>query len=415
MGSGFLQRFFKSPLLSQFFWRNERISISRVKSIVGKVRANGGKWLWGRLRLELRTPETIEGVYLRNINVRLYSALLFLLSPINLMFRPWLKGNRNTLFYFYDLDVSPITFDIADYLVLAELERRRRGLERLYVYIVPGRGNGLRKEPVDYEKVLGHSNLLWRLYNLVIPMFSLLPSCVGYSICQDRRHATWCRILAGKNVFPRTYWPIFPLCLFPRSILEAARRGVKIFPMFFSSEQSLTYVQQWLNARTGKKKIVTITMRSYRFEPARNSNIEAWVLFAKSLNNQEFIPIFLFDTETAMDQVPEPLQEFLVFHEGPWNLALRSALYELAYLNMAVVHGPTELLWYNECCRYLVFFPEEKVNQTQKPYVENNGFIPGESLPFATPFQKWIWESDELSTITREFHWMCQKIEGSSV
>jgi hypothetical protein len=115
-----------------------------------------------------------------------------------------------------------------------------------------------------------------------------------------------------------------------------------------------------------------------------------------------------------MDPVPAAIRDFAVFHEGSWNLGLRSALYELAYMNLALVHGPTELLWYNHRCRYVVFVPRDDTGQTAAApeHMAVQGFIEGESLPFATPFQKWVWEPDTPEAIRREFARMCAVIEA---
>jgi hypothetical protein len=217
--------------------------------------------------------------------------------------------------------------------------------------------------------------------------------------------------MAG-TVYPPGYWPAFPLYLFRRPVLEAARRGVPIFPLFRSPEQSLRYVRRWLNGRIGSRKAVTITLRNYGYEPARNSNVTAWIEFARGLDPHEWAPIFVLDTDSAMEPVPEAIRDFEVFHEGPWNLALRSALYELAYVNLAIVHGPTELLWYNDRCRYIVFVPRGDTSQTAAQVLAANGFVRGESLPFATPLQKWAWEPDTLEAIRREFARMCAAIDA---
>src|SRR5207245_2370486 len=158
---------------------------------------------------------------------------------------------------------------------------------------------------------------------------------------------------------------------------------------------------------------ITITLRSYGIDPSRNSNLEAWATFAHELDPDRFAPIFVLDTETAMDPVPPAIRDFPVSHEAPWNLALRSALYELAYLNLAIVHGPTELLWYNDRCRYVIFFPRDESRQTNKEFIAANGLVHGEPLPFATPLQKWVWGPDDLDIIKREFAAMCEAIAAA--
>ena len=396
------------------FWRNQPITGRRARTILGKIRSRGVSWLRGRIAKEFRAPETTEGIYVRLLAVWIYGALLSLLSPLLVLARLIFRLPRDTLYYFYDLDVSPITYDVADWLVLAELERRRRGLGQVYVVVVPGRQDGLRDEGADYEKVVDRASRWWRLHHLVVPLLSLLPTCGGYAICRDRRQATLLRMLVARHVYPPTYWPAFPLSLFRRPILDAARRGVAVFPLFKSPAQSLRYVRRWLDARAKDRKVVTITIRTYGIDASRNSNLAAWAAFAAGLDSRRFLPVFVLDIETAMDPVPEALGDFEVFREAPWNLALRSALYESAYLNLGIVHGPTELLWYNDRCRYVIFFPSVETRQTTADFVAANGFVAGESLPFATPFQSWVWAPDELETIRREFARMCATIEASA-
>src|SRR4029453_9096309 len=84
-----------------------------------------------------------------------------------------------TLFAFYDLQVSPITFDFLWFLVGADLERRRRGLEAVHVVIVPGRASGLRRERDDYEGVVDAEARTQRISNILFPACALLPTAAG--------------------------------------------------------------------------------------------------------------------------------------------------------------------------------------------------------------------------------------------
>jgi hypothetical protein len=398
----------------ELFWRR-RPTLLLIREATRKVRAEGIGWLLSRLGQEFRTPRTTEGVYLRFLNVWMYGVVLRVLTPLIVRGRRAFRTPRNTLYYFYDLDAALVTYDVVDSLVLAELERRRRGCDSVYVVVVPGRNARFREEASESEEGIDGASRRWRLHHLVIPAFALLPTCSGYSVCRDRRQATLFRLMVG-DVYPPSYWPAFPLCLFRMPILEAARRGVPIFPMLRSPDQSLRYVRRWLDGRAGARKVVTITLRDSGHEPGRNSNLIAWVEFARELDPDEWAPVFVLDTDSAMDPAPEAIRDFAVFHEGPWNLALRSALYELAYLNLAIVHGSTELFWYNHRCRYVVFVPRDDTGQTAAApaVMAAYGFIEGESLPFATPVQKWVWEPDTPEAIRREFAGMCAVIEAAA-
>jgi hypothetical protein len=79
------------------------------------------------------------------------------------------------------------------------------------------------------------------------------------------------------------------------------------------------------------------------------------------------------------------------------------ALYELAYVNMSLMHGPMELALYNEVCRYAVFIPLGASPQTEKWILTKRGFLIGRDLPFARPWQRLVWEADDLTAIRRTF------------
>ena len=87
-----------------------------------------------------------------------------------------------TLNAFYDLEVCPITFDFVNFLILAELEKRRRKLQNLHVTIVPGPNEGFR----DDDATFNTPNKIWRLEQVAIPACYLMPRPVRLTICRKR-------------------------------------------------------------------------------------------------------------------------------------------------------------------------------------------------------------------------------------
>ena len=146
-----------------------------------------------------------------------------------------------------------------------------------------------------------------------------------------------------------------------------------------------------------------ITLRQYGYQPTRNSNVSAWIEFARKLDRSRYAPIFVQDVAAAMQETPPELAEFPVFREAPFNMILRGALYERAWLNICQAHGPTELMWYNERCRYVIFLTIGSSPETELETLRGYGIEADESPPFATPLQKWVWDKDELPMIEREF------------
>ena len=96
-------------------------------------------------------------------------------------------------------------------------------------------------------------------------------------------------------------------------------------------------------------------------------------------------------------------------------LGLRMALYERAYLNLGVNNGPMGLCWLNDRTRYITFkMLSAAAPHTTSEYMEFLGFKIGESLPFATPWQQWVWQDDELDVIESAFAAMLRRLEPSS-
>lgn len=393
------------------FWRNRPVTIERLRDIAAKARARGPGWVGRRVLKELRQPETTQGVALRRLNMALASAALWLLSLLPALGFRLVGPRRRSLGLFLDLDVTSLTFDNLDSLVLAEMERRRLGLDSVHVVIVPGRAGGMREETAHYAAAVNAEARRWRVDNLVVPLFALMPSCAGYTICSDRRHAYMVRMLFPRCVLPRGYWPAFPSMTLRQQVFAAAQAGQPVFPAIRVPEQAMRYVRAWLEARVQGRRPVVITLRQYGYEASRNSNVAAWVEFGRRLDPAKYLPVFVQDLDTAMGLPPPEMEGLLIFREAPFNMLLRAALYEQAWLNICQMHGPTELMWYNERVRYVAFVTVGSSTETTDEFLRAYGMEPGKSPPFATPLQKWAWRKDDLEEIEDEFRTMAAAIE----
>ena len=52
-------------------------------------------------------------------------------------------------------------------------------------------------------------------------------------------------------------------------------------PSLRATDESLRNVDRWAASHAGGRRIVTITLRNYAYMPARNSNMQAWIAFAR--------------------------------------------------------------------------------------------------------------------------------------
>jgi hypothetical protein len=108
--------------------------------------------------------------------------------------------------------------------------------------------------------------------------------------------------------------------------------------------------------------------------------------------------------------VPAALAGEIFCEAARWNLEARMALYEAAWLNLAVMHGPMELCWYNERARYVLFLDPGADASSEAEIVEG-GLEIGRDLTFATPFQHIVWQTDRAAVIREAFDAMAARIE----
>ncbi len=383
---------------------------SRIISILKKTKDKGLIWLYNRLILEFRIPETSLGKKLKPINIFLYTIFSTIAKPIQALLHKNASAD-NTLFLFYDFEVAPITFNFCETLGMANVYRKTLNLDYLYVVFVPGPNEGLRKERDDYEKVIDKNKRHWRIHNLLLPLTRLIPSCNGFSNCATREEAELIRKKIAHFIYPKHYSTLFPLD-FP--FYEGARSTSTDIMAIEATTTALSYVQQWISPRAKGRKTITITLRQYDYMSARNSNIEAWANISEWLTQENYFVVIIPDTDAAMSIPPDQLLKFTYFTEACWNIELRAALYESAYLNFGVNNGPFALCWLNKNCRYIMFkIITNEAPQTTEEALRKHGFIPGESPPFATKHQKWVWENDNFNVIQSEFKAMCKTLESA--
>ena len=143
---------------------------------------------------------------------------------------------------------------------------------------------------------------------------------------------------------------------------------------------------------------VTITLRECDHWPHRNSNMDAWMRFARYLEAQGEQVIFIRDTA----KVAEPL-DFTTCPAASINLHDRIALYEAAKCNLFVSNGPGSLCVFGE--RPWLMFIE--LMEDGHPYEVNTptyfreklGLEKGDQHPWSGPDQRIVWAPDTYENI----------------
>lgn len=386
---------------------------TKLTSLSDTVRTEGFGWLIRRLRY--RTPISRSGRYIHRQLRRVIGLLLAIPRAALRQFGKTEAMNSDSLYAFFDLQVAPITYDVGWFAAAADRMRRQKNLARIHFVIVPGNTNGFREERAAYESVVDTSARLWRLYNVVLPILTLVPAYSGLSLLPHRDAVRSLRATAGNRVYPSDYEPGLPVAHLPVELLQSPPCQDEEIGILRSPLQAMRYIERWMAPRLSGRKLVTITLRNYAFMPARNSNTEAWIAFARRLDSTKYLPLFVLDTERTLDPLPDIFSGFEVLREASWNVWLRMALYESSHVNLGVNNGPLFTCALNARTRLLIFkIITPSVPQTTEELMSKLGFEIGGQLPFATPFQRLIWEDDTLGTIEREFYRLATEIESGN-
>ncbi len=238
-----------------------------------------------------------------------------------------------------------------------------------------------------------------------------MPSCTQVTVCASRKEALLFEQNIVKKKFPLDYKVLYPISAYswPKVIDAIANISGKI-PTFSATEKSVEFVSSWLKEFAGNKKIVSITLREQQIHQQRNSAIGVWGDFARKIQAKGFCPVFMRDTSVALSDQPKELDDFLIFKEGPWNMELRMALYELSHINMFVNNGPAILAHYNKKTHYLMFIKKQQgVFEVSDEHFEAEG-IPNGQMPGATPFQQTVWQEDTFENLVNAFDSLNDKI-----
>ena len=336
----------------------------------------------------------------------------FIIKIINLSNTRSIGSNLNDkiLYVFYDFENSPITFDIVAFLINAEIFRRANNYSFLCIVLVPGKDKGFRKRSnLNKEEMKSES---WRIRNILIPCCYLLPSCRNVMVYQNREDVKVFLMKASIHKFPADYNISISTSAhsFWRLVDSYHKNGE--IPSIHPTPQAIKYINEWISNNAQNRKVITITLRTSPYGKDRNSNIGAWCQFADTLKKTDYLPIFIRDTDDDFQLVPKELQGFKIFSAISWNVELRTALYEQAYLNMFVNNGPVILCILNKKTRYLSFkLITETSPETTVKHMKMQKILPGKDYPFATSFQKLIWEDDKFPVIEREFKKIVEEIE----
>jgi Glycosyl transferases group 1 len=308
----------------------------------------------------------------------------------------------------YDADKNPISYDVAFFLQAAEIFRKLSGAKDLIVSIAwPTDISDIPGLPKRYNLAVDADAKAFRIFHIAVQMAQLLPNRMVFQI-KDRKYINAAVELAKDArivTFPHrdnTHHSIYY-----RLVIE----NPDLMEGFSASQAAHRYVENWLRTLSGPKKVLCITLRQYAYDPQRNSDLAAWDEFLGRVDPAEFSIVVVPDTDRFADIAPPFRGKYPVFTPACFDVDLRFALYEAAYLNMFVNNGPGTAATLSRKIRYIMFkLLVPGVVHCSEESLRQLGFTPGENPTYAGKYQKWVWADDDAEILWSEFCAMKEQI-----
>ena len=150
--------------------------------------------------------------------IKFYKKIIAILSHPRNNFIRNLKVTFNNIFFFttkkkdnyffaiYDLEFYPNTFNFLEFLILCNLESKKRSNKKFFVIFIPRKKNSLNND-IEYYKIIDDKSYQWRLYNLLYPLVNCSKLCIGFNHFHDRE--TGYAFIKDKELFPKYYNKFF--------------------------------------------------------------------------------------------------------------------------------------------------------------------------------------------------------------
>lgn len=294
-----------------------------------------------------------------------------------------LKHVENNVFY--DLSLSPITFDFVHFLALANMVlTKHNGGTRFNVTIQYDNWRARTRRDTAYSI----AEKEWRIYNLLVQICLVTPQVAGITVTQDPGNRS-----ADK---PGVWFHSDGTNYLVRALVDATTAYDVDAHLFEAPEVAQKRAEQLLE---GIERPVVIPLRVSTFDSDRNTELEVMTTVARDLELSGYTPIFIPDQENMghfqADQLPG-----IHIREAAYSLPLRLALHEKAAISICSSSGPTALLALAKKKPTLVVVRpiiETSVDSTEEKF-KIQGFDVGNKhpLPWTSDNQIYLWDHSAL-------------------
>lgn len=315
------------------------------------------------------------------------------------------------LFAIYDLAVTPVTFDVMNFFVFANMWAMRAGAAGYNAVFVAG-PEGRFRDLTPKDKSLDPAEKIWRLRHILAAHAHIARRCLGVST-YDRREdfAQMLRAIHPSQLFPPGYTLADPRIPFMLTDLFRQKPSPQELDAFAPHAAASRKAQAWLDRHARRGRPVSLTLRGSTIEPRRNANTPQWLAAADAIRARGFDPVILPDTDLVTPGLDlGAFGDIPCYPMGAIDLELRAALYSRCLINLADNGGPAFINYFMGQSSAVCFLPVDKLPEAVTLHgrgldrmAELLAVAPGASFPDATPARRFVWKPDTRDNILEAF------------
>ena len=301
---------------------------------------------------------------------------------------------RKSLICFYDMAVSPCSYDFFSFLISAELCRVRRRFDQIKIVFVQGPKNKFRE---DKLRSISQNKVFFE--NVIIPGISLMPSCCSFEWI-DRSDINLSQV-DPINIFPRPYSLKNPVPEYSGSEMVCSQLCRETPVLFESPKYSRDLVESYIKKKLTYPNFITVTIREVNRDNnngTRSTNIKVWQNVIDILNKKKIHTLVVRDTK-CFHQKPL-FTGAIEVHEASIHLPFRAALYERSLINFTKNNGPSILKMHSiRPAIYFNYFDNEVLAVSEQFFKKNYGMIFNSQFPMTRQDKLVIWGDEDVNTI----------------
>ncbi|OHU87561.1 MULTISPECIES: hypothetical protein [Pseudoalteromonas] len=347
----------------------------------------------------------LSSLYEANLPVEksfFYNHSINKLVPYNELKTPTIN-EHSVLYAVYDLSCNLPCFDITNFVILSEFERRQRGLEHICFVILPNQS--CSESYMGVRQFHAVDDYQWRIDHIIKSMMRCIPSCISIVELPFREKLSTL-IGTHTHVYPEEVVSGSAKQKSSTLLLKPLADAGHSLSFLQPPKNAVALVKNFLDQRVQGKKLITVTLREYQEQAVRNNDLNSWGQFLSELDTREYYPVIIRDSYYLTSAMPEQLKQYSTFTAASSDFLVRLALYQAAYINMGISTGPTYTISFLQGAKSLIFHPINEDNPASSSMTaERCGLTVGQDYFFNdNALQKTIWQRDTHENITSQFN-----------